>query len=81
MSGGAVVLAARDVESGKPLLLAAGDEGSVAAGFDAGALIKAMAPAIKGGGGGKPAMAQAGGSDASGIEEALRVARETLGVE
>ena len=35
----------------------------------------------KGGGGGKPAMAQAGGSDASGIDEALGIAREMLGVE
>jgi alanyl-tRNA synthetase len=62
------------------LLLAAGSEVAVAAGFDAGAIIKAAAPAIKGGGGGKPAMAQAGGSDPDGIDEALRIAQETLGV-
>jgi alanyl-tRNA synthetase len=80
MGGGAVVLAASDVDSGKPILIAAASDDAVAAGFDAGAIIKAIAPAVKGGGGGKPAMAQAGGSDASGIDEALRIARDMLGV-
>jgi alanyl-tRNA synthetase len=80
MGGGAVVLAATDIDSGKPILIAAASDDAVAAGFDAGAVIKAIAPAVKGGGGGKPAMAQAGGSDASGIDEALRIARDMLGV-
>jgi alanyl-tRNA synthetase len=80
MGGGAVVLVTVDPDGGKPLLLAAGSDEAVAAGFDAGAIIKAMAPAVKGGGGGKPQMAQAGGSDASGIDEALRIARNLLGV-
>ena len=39
---------------------------------------EAMAPHIKGGGGGKPAMAQAGGKDASGIDAALQAARDLL---
>jgi alanyl-tRNA synthetase len=72
---GAAVLAARSGK-GTPLLLAAGSKEAVDAGFDAGAVIKAIAPAVKGGGGGKPTMAQAGGKDASGIDEALRLARE-----
>ncbi|MBS3975043.1 MAG: hypothetical protein KGZ89_09290, partial [Actinobacteria bacterium] len=59
-------------------LLAAGSSAAIAAGFDAGAVIKAIAPAVKGGGGGKPAMSQAGGKDASGIDSALALARETL---
>ncbi len=59
-------------------MLAAGTPEAVEAGFDAGALIKAMAPHIKGGGGGKPAMAQAGGKDASGIDAALQAARDLL---
>ena len=33
---------------------------------------------IKGGGGGKPTMAQAGGKDANGIDAALDAARESL---
>ncbi len=74
---GAVVLAAQTAD-GKPLLLAAGTDEAVAKGFDAGALIKAMGPAIRGGGGGKPAMAQAGGKDASGLDAALEIAREHI---
>ena len=73
---GAVVLAAE--KDGKPIVLSAGTPEAVEAGFDAGALIKAMAPHIKGGGGGKPAMAQAGGKDASGIDAALQAARDLL---
>jgi len=75
----AVVIASKDPESGAPLLLAAGAPGAVAAGFDAGSLIKTIAPWIKGGGGGRREMAQAGGKDASGIEAALAEARTTLG--
>ncbi len=81
MGGGAVVLATTSPGSNAPLLLAAGSADAVAAGFDAGAVIKGIAPAIGGGGGGKPEMAQAGGKDASGIEEALRLASEMLGVD
>ncbi|MBO4365592.1 MAG: hypothetical protein J5804_04785, partial [Eggerthellaceae bacterium] len=55
-----------------------GTDEAVAAGFNAGAIIKAIAPCIKGGGGGKPTMAQAGGKDASGLDAALDAAREQL---
>ncbi len=75
---GAVVLAGES--GGKPVLLAAGTDEAVAAGFDAGAVIKAISPAIKGGGGGKASMAQAGGKDASGLDEALQQARAMLGL-
>lgn len=80
MNGGAVVLACVDRESGRPLLLAAGNDAAVEAGFDAGAIIREMAPHIGGGGGGKPGMAQAGGSDPSGIDAALQSARSMLGI-
>ena len=73
---GACVLASEN--NGTPLLLAAGTDEAMAAGFNAGAIIKAIAPAIKGGGGGKPAMAQAGGKDASGLDAALQAARNLL---
>ena len=62
----------------KAMILAAGTPEAVEAGFDAGAVIKAIAPCVKGGGGGKPAMAQAGGKDVSGIDDALAAARELL---
>jgi len=78
LGGGAVVLATVSPDGG-PLLLAAGSDAAVAAGFDAGAVIKTISPQIKGGGGGKPGMAQAGGKDASGIEGALAEARRMLG--
>ena len=75
---GAVVLAAVSEKDGNPLLLAAGTQEAVDAGFNAGAVIKAISGNIKGGGGGKPTMAQAGGKDASGLEAALDAAREML---
>ena len=70
-----------DPETGSPLLLAAGAPGAVEAGFNAGMLIRSIAPHIKGGGGGRPEMAQAGGKDAAGIDAALAEARRILGVE
>ena len=63
-------------ESGAPILLAAGSDEAVEAGFNAGKVIKTISHAIKGGGGGRPQMAQAGGKDATGIDEALKLARE-----
>ena len=73
---GALVAAA--VAGGKPVLMAAGSDEAVAAGFNAGAVIKAMGPAIQGGGGGKPSMAQAGGKNAEGIDDALQIARDMI---
>ena len=66
------------VAKDKALLMAAGTEEAVAAGFDASELIKAMGPAIGGGGGGKPAMAQAGGKNIEGVDEALEIARNMI---
>lgn len=63
-------------ESGAPLLMAAGTELALAAGFNAGALIKQTASCVKGGGGGKPQMAQAGGKDSEGIPVALKLAQD-----
>jgi alanyl-tRNA synthetase len=74
------VVIAGTAENGDALLLAAGTPAAVEAGFDAGAVVREMAPLVGGRGGGRPAMAQAGGSDASGIEAALAAARSTLGV-
>lgn len=73
---GAMVVAG--VNDGKPVLMAAGTDEAVAAGFNAGAIIKAMGPAIQGGGGGKPTMAQAGGKNPDGIDEALEIARNMI---
>lgn len=75
-SPGACVIASNN--NGSPLLLAAGSDEAVAAGFNAGAIIKAISSHIKGGGGGKPSMAQAGGKDVAGLEAALQAAHEML---
>ncbi len=75
----ACVLFAVNEEGGNPLMMAAGNDASIEAGFNAGKLIKAVAGNIKGGGGGKPGMAQAGGKDASGIPAAIEAAKEFLG--
>ncbi|OUO33330.1 alanine--tRNA ligase [Olsenella sp. An293] len=65
---------------GKVALLAGGTDGAVAKGFSAGSIIKDIAGLVGGRGGGKPAMAQAGGSDPSGIDAALDAARSALGI-
>lgn len=64
----------------KAALLAAATDDAIAAGFDAAQVIKAIAGAIAGHGGGKAAMAQAGGTNAQGIEDALAQARTLLNV-
>ncbi|MDH7598186.1 MAG: alanine--tRNA ligase [Sedimentisphaerales bacterium] len=50
----------------------------VAKGLDAGRLARAIAPLIQGGGGGRPHLAQAGGKDPKGIEEALSKASQMI---
>lgn len=77
MGGGAVVLAV-DTAEGGAIILAAADDAAVAAGFNAGSVVKQIAPLVDGRGGGKPAMAQAGGRDATGIAAALEEARRIL---
>ena len=74
---GAIVIGT--VNEGKPVIMAAGTDEAVAKGFHAGNIIKAIAPHIQGGGGGKPTMAQAGGKNAEGLDAALDAAREMLG--
>ena len=65
---------------GKVALLAGGTDGAVEHGFAAGAIIKDVAALVGGRGGGRPNMAQAGGSDVSGIDAALDAARAALGI-
>jgi alanyl-tRNA synthetase len=49
-------------------------------GLAAGALVPAFAPAIGGRGGGKPDLAQGGGTNPAGVEEAVRLLRNALAV-
>ena len=65
---------------GKVALLAGATDAAVASGFAAGNVVKAIAGLVGGRGGGRPNMAQAGGSDVSGIDAALEAAKKELGL-
>ncbi len=73
---GLVVLASE--AEGKVSLIVTATDGAVKAGVHCGNIIKAIAPCVGGGGGGKPNMAQAGGKDASGIPAALAKVADLL---
>ena len=75
--GEGVIVLASDSD-GRANLVVMVTDGAVSKGAKAGDIIKAIAPKIGGGGGGRPNMAQAGGKDPSGIEEALKEARTIL---
>ena len=74
--GAAVVLGA--AAEGKALLVANLGPAAVSSGLSAGTLIRDVAPIVGGGGGGKDAMARAGGKDPSRLPEALERARELM---
>nr|WP_283805079.1 DHHA1 domain-containing protein [Lentilactobacillus rapi] len=59
------------------LIVAVADD-KVKAGIKAGDLIKSIAGNIKGGGGGRPNMAQAGGKDPAGLDKAMNAAVDWL---
>ncbi len=75
-SGGVIMLASDD--KGKVNLVAMADDAAVKAGAHAGNLIKAAAGKVGGGGGGRPNMAQAGGKNPVGIDDALKEAAAAL---
>ena len=75
--GDGVVLLISDTE-GKVNLVAMATDGAMAKGAHAGNLIKGVAACVGGGGGGRPNMAQAGGKNPAGIEEALTKAVNVL---
>jgi alanyl-tRNA synthetase len=59
------------VQNDKPLMIAAVTEDLVQKGIKAGDLVKFVAQQVGGGGGGQPTIAQAGGRDASKLDQAL----------
>lgn len=73
--GEAIVVFAAE-NGGKVNLMATATDGAVTKGAHAGNLIKEIAKLVGGGGGGRPNMAQAGGKNPAGIEEALKRAKE-----
>lgn len=72
------VLVLGTANDGKANLLVAVSDDKVKDGLKAGDLIKAIAPAINGGGGGRPNLAQAGGKKPEGIQDALKQAADYL---
>ena len=73
---GVVLLAS--VTDGRVSLMATATDGAMKAGAHAGNLIKAIASVVGGGGGGRPNMAQAGGKNPAGVDEALAKAAEVV---
>ena len=63
---------------GKVNLVTMATDGAMAKGAHAGNLVKAIAPKVGGGGGGRPNMAQAGGKNPAGIQDALAEAKTVL---
>ena len=68
---------------GRPRLVIGISRSLTARGLDAGSIVKDVASAINGGGGGSPILAEAGGKDASGLPAALdafrNIVKTTLG--
>ena len=76
LGDGVIVLAS--AVNGKVNLIAMVSDGAMKKGAHAGSLIKGIAALVGGGGGGRPNMAQAGGKNPAGIEDALAKAKEVL---
>ena len=72
------ILVLANEQDGKVSLLVAMTKEANDAGLKAGDLIKAIAPKVGGGGGGRPDMAQAGGKNPAGIPDALSEAKTWL---
>ena len=75
--GEGVIVLASDCD-GKVNLIVMATDGAQAKGAHAGNLVKAIAPKVGGGGGGRPNMAQAGGKNPAGIQDALDEAKNVL---
>ena len=76
--GKAVIIMGSDLGGGKVSLIVMASDDAVKAGIHSGNIIKAIAPIVGGGGGGRPNMAQAGGKDASKIQDALKAGVEEV---
>tara|TARA_B100001778_G_scaffold47410_1_gene34819 strand:+ start:1240 stop:4176 length:2937 start_codon:yes stop_codon:yes gene_type:complete len=67
-------------EGGGKLMIAVTENTIAAERYDAVALLREIAPHIRGGGGGRPTLAQGGGSHAEGLDDALAAARTSVGL-
>ena len=76
LTNGVIVLASSQEDKVNLIVMATDD--AVKNGAHAGNIIKAIAPLVGGGGGGRPNMAQAGGKNPAGIDAALAKVEECL---
>ena len=76
--GGETLIVLALVAGEKVNLVVSLSDGLIEKGMNAGTIIKQIAQKIKGGGGGQPHMATAGGKDAAGIEAAFKEAKGLL---
>ena len=72
------VLVLGSVVDERPLLMVSVGDGRTKQGLHAGQLIRPLAAMVGGGGGGRPALAQAGGRDAAALPETLASARALI---
>ena len=77
-AGAGIAVIASVNDDGSVKLVAGVNDAGVKGGIHAGNIIREIAPLVGGKGGGRPNMAQAGGSDASGIEKAFERVKELL---
>ena len=76
MGGGVVVIVSTTADKANVIVMA--DDDAIAKGAHAGNMIKEIAKLVGGGGGGRPNMAQAGGKNPAGADEAVSAAKTIL---
>ena len=76
MGGGVVVIVSTTADKANVIVMA--DDDAVSKGAHAGNMIKEIAKCVGGGGGGRPNMAQAGGKNPAGADDAVAKAKEIL---
>ncbi|MCR5703082.1 MAG: alanine--tRNA ligase [Eubacterium sp.] len=76
MGGGVVVIVSTNGDKANVLVMA--DDDAIAKGAHAGNMIKEIAKLVGGGGGGRPNMAQAGGKNPAGADDAVNAAKDIL---
>ncbi|MCU6478789.1 alanine--tRNA ligase [Arthrobacter sp. A2-55] len=78
LGSASATVAVAGTSNGRPVILVATNEAARAAGVKAGALVKLAAGVLGGGGGGKPDLAQGGGTDTAAIPAALAAIADSI---
>ena len=76
MGGGVIVIVSTTADKANVIVMA--DDDAISKGAHAGNMIKEIAKCVGGGGGGRPNMAQAGGKNPAGADEAVAKAKKIL---